>query len=137
MIDVDRQRRLIERLWNDRDTSVIDELYTEDFVGHDPQSPREGRAEFREWYDGVITGSPDFRIEIDEIIATGDMTAARWRASGTHTGEWAGIPATNRSWSVDGLSMSRYEGDKIAETWQIGDMLGFMQQIGLVPEMAT
>ena len=57
----------------------------------------------------------------------------RWTGSGTHVGEINGIPATGKKISVDAITIHRMEGGKIAESWEVWDTLGFLQQLGAVP----
>ena len=52
---------------------------------------------------------------------------------GTYVGEINGIPPTNKKVWVDAISIHRMAGDKIAETWEVWDTLGFLQQLGVVP----
>jgi predicted ester cyclase len=57
----------------------------------------------------------------------------RWTGSGTHVGDVNGIPPTGKSVRVDAIAIHRIENGKIAETWEVWDTLGFMQQLGVVP----
>lgn len=57
----------------------------------------------------------------------------RWTGSGTHVGEVNGIPPTGEAVGVDAISVHRMADGKIAETWEIWDTLGLLQQIGVVP----
>ena len=58
------------------------------------------------------------------MFSSGDRVTVRWTGSGTRVGEMKGIPPTGRTVRVDG---------KIAETWEVWDTLGFLQQLGVVP----
>lgn len=136
MIDTQRVRSLILALWNEGDTDAIDELYAKKYVGHDPHNPLHGPGDVREWHDEVKASAPDFHIEIHDMVAEGDIGVSRWTASGTDTGGWQGMPATGKSWTVTGMTMSKFEDGKIVESWANADNLGLMQQIGLVPETA-
>ena len=75
-------------------------------------------------------------VRTEEILAEGDRVAARWTASGTHTGALGDIPPSGREFTVTGSTFYRIENGKIAEDWSIYDSLGLMQQIGAVPESA-
>ncbi len=136
MIDTDRSRSLVEAIWNDRNLDVIEDLYSENYVGHDPQSPVQGIAELRAWIENTLDVVPDFHINVHDMVTTGDISAARWTASGTQRKEWRGIPATNKAFVMTGITMSKWDGGKIVESWVNADNLGMLQQLGIVPEMA-
>ncbi len=78
-------------------------------------------------------GECDGHWEIEELFSTNDRVVVRWTGSGTHVGEVNGIPPTNKPIRVDAISIHRMEGGKIAESWEVWDTLGFLQQIGVVP----
>jgi hypothetical protein len=65
----------------------------------------------------------------------GDTVVTRWTGSGNHSGDLVGIPATNKRVAVDGIWMHRIAQGKIVESWNAWDMLGLLQQIGIVPKM--
>lgn len=81
----------------------------------------------------VRTAFPDFRVETDELIEAGDKVVSRWTVTGTHKGEYMGIPATGKRVNVTGMTLQRFEDGKIAEDWWAYDLLGFMQQVGAIP----
>ena len=58
----------------------------------------------------------------------------RWSHTGTHVGEFLGIPPTGRSFIFRGIDMHRVKDGKMSEHWNVVDMFGFYQQIGLIPE---
>lgn len=57
----------------------------------------------------------------------------RWRAAGTHTGEFQGLPPTMRRFTMRGVTIERIEGDGIAEVWVYRDELGLLRQLGVLP----
>ena len=124
---------LLGRLWDDGDLDVIDELYTENYVSHSPQNPLQGREEMRDWARQVLRAFPDFHINFHEWIEQVDMVAVRWTASGTHRGDFRGVPATNKTVVIPGMSYSKYSGNMLAESWIAMDDLGMMQQLGVIP----
>lgn len=137
MIDIARTKARIESLWNDGDLDVIDDLYADNFVGHDPQNPMQGKDDVRSWYNEVKTSAPDVHLNLHETIASGDVLASRWTVSGTDTGGYRGVPPTNKTWLITGLTMSKFHDGKIVESWAVSDNLGLMQQMGLVPETSA
>ena len=127
-------RRFYEEVWNDKNLDAIDELVAADSVDHElpPGLPpgREGAKAFVGMYLGAF---PDTRITIEDIVAEGDRVVTRWSATGTHTGELMGIPATGKQINVTGLDINRISGGKSAEHWGQFDQMGLMQQLGVVP----
>jgi steroid delta-isomerase-like uncharacterized protein len=126
-------RRFYEEMCNGRKNELASELFTQDYVMHDPQVPSrpgpDGMAEVVAVYQEGVEG----HWEIEEMFSAGDRVAVRWTGSGTHVGEVNGIPPTGKDVRVDALSIFRMEGGKIAEMWEVWDTLGFLQQLGVVP----
>jgi steroid delta-isomerase-like uncharacterized protein len=126
-------RRFYEQMNNERKNELAPELFTEAHVMHDPQVPAgtgpQGMADVVKVYqDGV-----DGHWGIEDIFSTDDKVVVRWTGSGTHVGEVNGIPPTGKKISVDAITIHRMQGGKIAETWEVWDTLGFLQQLGVVP----
>lgn len=132
-------RRWIEDFWNKDSPDSIDELCATNFVLHG--APPGVAADFegmKRAHAMHHTGFPDMHFTIEDMIAEGDKVATRSTFRGTHEGEWAGIPPTGKQVTIAGIEITRLEGGKYAETWLNMDMLGAMQQLGVVspPEQA-
>jgi predicted ester cyclase len=78
---------------------------------------------------------PDFRDSIDIQIAEGDMVATRATSRGAHRGVFMGLEPTNRELSWTGITIDRIAEGKIVESWTNWDMMGMMQQLGVVPKL--
>src|SRR4051794_5866383 len=126
-------RRFYEQMCNERKNELAPELFTADHVMHDPQVPAgtgpDGVAAVVSTYQEGVEG----HWAIEEIFSTGDRVVVRWTGSGTHVGEVNGVPPTGRAISVDAITIHRMTDGRIAETWEVWDTLGFLQQIGVVP----
>jgi predicted ester cyclase len=131
------ERRLYEEVWNKRNLAAIDELIAPNVVEHNPNTPSQGPGleGYRQSIESILTTFPDMKVTLEDLIAEGDKVVARWRASGTHLGEGATIPPTNKQVTITGIDILRYEGGKRVETWRQFDILGLLQQIGVVPPM--
>jgi steroid delta-isomerase-like uncharacterized protein len=79
------------------------------------------------------TGFPDLVFTIQEQIVEDDKVASRFEWTGTHNGEFLGIPATGRSVQVWGIVIDRLEDGRIKDTRIIMDTLGLMAQLGIFP----
>ncbi len=126
-------RRFYEEMNNGRKLELAEDLFTADHVMHDPQVPAgpgpRGIAEAVRTYQDSVDG----HWEIEEMFSAGDRVVVRWTGTGTHNAELNGIPATGKPIRVEAITIHRMAGDKIAETWEVWDTLGLLQQIGVVP----
>ena len=132
-------RRFYQEMLSQHNLAVADELFTDDFVDHDPDDP-EGRlsgvAGAKEEVGVYIAAFPDMQVSIDDLFAEGDRVAVRGTLRGTHQGELAGIPPTARAVTVPAIQTFRLVDGKIAEAWLSIDRLGMLQQIGAIPAPA-
>lgn len=128
-------RRLYDELASQGNLSMADELVTEDFVDHNsPGSDiAPGREGFKQVFAVFRSAFPDMRISVEDQVAESDKVVSRATVSGTHQGDYMGIPATGKSFSIGIVDIFRFEGGKIAERWGEGDTLGMMTQLGVVP----
>ena len=81
----------------------------------------------------LLAAFPDSKFVVDDVIAEKDKVAVRHRLQGTHQAELQGIPATGRQVEVNGIVIFRIENGMIAEAWLNADIMGMMQQLGVVP----
>jgi steroid delta-isomerase-like uncharacterized protein len=82
-------------------------------------------------------GFPDIVFSIREQITEGNKVASRFEWTGTHKGEFLGIPATDRPVHVWGIVIDRLENGRIKDTRIIMDTLGLMTQLGALPSSPT
>jgi steroid delta-isomerase-like uncharacterized protein len=112
------------------------ELMAADYRHHDPGLPPELQTS-RDAYIGhfplYTAAFPDMRIAVEDLVADGDKVATRWTFAGTHSGDLMGIPPTGRRVNIAAMTIQRIADGKIVEGWTILDVLGMMQQIGVVP----
>lgn len=80
-----------------------------------------------------LAGIPDLKDEILDQIEEGDKVVSRIVWSGTHTGSLNGIPPTGRSFRSEAIVIDRIENGQIKERWESSDMLGMLQQLGVIP----
>ena len=124
-------RRYFESL-NNRDTSSLGDLVADDVEFHGMEVS--GLDQLRAKADAIADAFPDFQVTIEDLIAEDDRVVARTTERGTHVREFEGIPATGRSFEVDEVNIFRFENGKVAEVWQISDQLGYLTQLGLLPQ---
>jgi steroid delta-isomerase-like uncharacterized protein len=128
-------RRFFEEMCNGRRLDLAAAIFASDCKFHDTQIPGivgpQAIAETVKVYQTGVEGH--WTIE-DIFPSSDDLVTVRWTGSGVHTGTVMGIPPTGRPIRVDAISVFRMAGGKVAETWEVWDTLGFLQQIGVVPK---
>jgi steroid delta-isomerase-like uncharacterized protein len=129
-------RRYFEELFNRGDLSVADEIVGQDYINHQP-APGEtpGREGQKAFVSHLRSSFPDIHFKIEDMIAAEDKVITRVSITGTHQGEFAGIPATGRFAQVSAINIHRISDNQIQEGWLNWDALGFMQQLGVIPAM--
>ena len=89
----------------------------------------------KQWFVTLRAAFPDMRMDVEDLIASGDKVVVRGRFTGTHQGEFMGMPATGRSVDLALIDILRFGADgKVAEHWGLLDELGMMQQLGAMPD---
>jgi steroid delta-isomerase-like uncharacterized protein len=128
-------RRFFEEFANKGDESVVDQLIGEDIVDHNPQDPNipPGPEGVKQLFAGRRMAFPDMRVTVEDLVAEGDKVVFRSTITGTHKGEFMGIPPTGKSFSFGNIAIFRIEDGKIVERWGEADVMGMMQQLGVIP----
>ena len=130
------ERRLFEEINKGKVAAmaITDELYASDFVLHGSTGEDiHGLKNIKQAISEEISAFPDLHYTIDDMVVEGNKVAVRLTATGTHKGDFMGVPATNKKVTVQLILIDRFAGGKIVEEWAIGDNLSLMQQIGAVP----
>ena len=81
----------------------------------------------------AVTAFPDLKLTIQEQIAEGDKVLTRLSTTGTHKGDFQGIPATGKSFNMEGWTLDRIVEGKIVEHRTIDDVMTMMRQLGAIP----
>jgi steroid delta-isomerase-like uncharacterized protein len=129
-------RRFWEGVFNQKNLAVIDEVCTADCVLHDPTGPIQGREALKQFIGMYLGAFPDFHISIEDVVAEGDKVAVRHTTTATHQGELMGIPPTGKRVAVSGIHITRVANGEVVEEWANDDVLGILQQLGVIPAMA-
>jgi len=128
-----RVRRGFEEGINQKKLDVFDELLAPNYVNHNMPAPAPGPEGFKQVIGMFHMAFPDMHITIEDEFGEGDTVGTRGYMTGTHQGEFMGIPATNKPIKVEYIDLWRVENGKFVENWVQMDMLGLMQQLGVVP----
>jgi predicted ester cyclase len=133
----EENKELVRRSWAEsgHNLDILDEAYTPDAVWHLPDQDIHGVEDFKQYLTTYINAFPDANVTVEDEIAEGDKVVNRFTIRGTHQGEIEEFgPPTGRQMEQKGMAISRIEGGKIVEEWQVYDNLGVRQQLGLAPE---
>ena len=132
-------QRFYDEMLGQGNLDKLDELVTDDVVEHEQGLP--GQPEGKE---GVIffvntlrSAFSDIKATIDPSLESGDLAAAHVTITGKHTGDWMGVPASEKSFEIEGIDIVRIEDGKCAEHWGVTDNMALMVQIGALPEPAA
>ncbi len=129
----DENKEIYKRLLAEMDegnSSIADEVISADCIWHMGGMDLTGYKAFKESDSIFRIGFPDLKHGIEDLIAEGDMLAARLRNTGTHNGFFSGIKPTGEKVIITVQPIYRFEGGKIVEGWIEYDALGLMLQIG-------
>jgi predicted ester cyclase len=128
-------RRFVDEVQSKGKIDAIDEICSPEFINH---SAPPGVASNREGVKQVTAmfrhAFPDSYFTIEDMVAEGDKVATRKTLHGTHQGEFMGIPPTAQQVSIGLIDIVRISGGMVVEHWSMGDNLGIMQQLGVIPQ---
>jgi steroid delta-isomerase-like uncharacterized protein len=131
-------RRLIEEAFNQGNLDVIDEASADNFVDHEPQMGDQDREAAKQSIAAYRDAFPDIHITIEDIFAVDDKVVYRWSGDGTFENEMMGLQPTHEKGDpVRGITIDRFEGGKVVESWSQWDTLTFMRDIGAIPQEAA
>ncbi|WP_321372359.1 ester cyclase [uncultured Desulfuromusa sp.] len=126
----------IEEAFNNGNLSILDDIIHPDYHFSSPDSQITGIGQLNEFIQSFRAAFPDLRIHIDDIFASDDRTCTSFTLTGTHKGDFMGIPPTKKTVAVRGMVISKFQDNKISEEWEILDNLGFFQQLGVAPGLS-
>jgi len=132
--------RYYNEIMNQQKLSTIDELMSPDFLFTIPTHPEpfHGPDGFKNLVTMLSGAFPDVHLSLEHLLAEGDTVVGHWTGTGTHTGGalhtvMGDIPATGKSFKIDGMSWLRFKNGKIIESLANEDTLGLLMQIGVIP----
>jgi predicted SnoaL-like aldol condensation-catalyzing enzyme len=127
-------QRIFDEVINEGNLDAIDELMAEDYVDHGPMGDM-GRDAFKSLVGQYRAAVPDLHCEVSHVIAEGDTLGWLVRATGTHTGDQLGFPATNKSLDTLSANIGRIRDGQAVEHWAEQGMFSMLMQLGVLPPM--
>jgi steroid delta-isomerase-like uncharacterized protein len=113
----------------DGNVGALEAVLTEDYSWHGNSGEEKDRAGALEMVQGYVTAFPDMKFVMPDVATAGDRLFVRWTVTGTHTGPLGDMPATGRAIGISGHVVVRFEGDMVAEEWELVDEALMMQQL--------
>ena len=128
----------IRRFWagfNAHDLNVWDELCTDDFINYDPglPTPEADLKTIKQSINAMQTAFPDMSASENDLLADGDKVAVHMTLTGTHKGEFMGVPASGKAVEFSGVWLAHFKSGKIKKQWVYFNAMGLLMQIGAIP----
>ena len=119
---------------NDRKLDQYLQLLDDSFVMENEMAPApiHGKQAVRQMLEGYFKGVPDFHIEIEQIITSGDHVVVRTHATGSNKGTFLDIPATNKKIDIHGCNVTEVRNGKAIRSRLYADNAKLFQQVGVL-----
>lgn len=127
-------RRFIDEVFVAGREDAVDELVATDFVPHSWPGVGPGHEPLKQAQERISKGLSDVSMTIEDMIAEGDRVAVRLTSHAVQSGDFMGMPASGKEYTVSETHIFRIADGKIAEHWRDMDSLGLMRQLGALPE---
>jgi steroid delta-isomerase-like uncharacterized protein len=126
-------RRFYETIVKNKDLSIIEDYVAENSIDHTPFLPNQpqGPEGTRQVYSKVFEAFPDLQVNVEDQIAEGDKVVNRITMTGTHKGEFMGIPPTGKKGTAKLIDIVRIADGKVVERWGLMDQADLMRQLGI------
>jgi predicted ester cyclase len=127
--------RLADELFNKGNLGIVDELIASDAIDHNEPLGTDCRQHFKQVATLLRSAFPDLHFAFEDAIAEGDKVSARVTMSGTHQGPGAffGTPPSGKRFEIQQMRLLRIVNGQLKDSWAVIDMLGWMQQLGVMP----
>ncbi|MEV4179081.1 ester cyclase [Nonomuraea sp. NPDC049709] len=115
-------------------SKTFDEVVAPDVLFHAPvPSEATGLQALKDVWAVLLRAFPDIHVAIEDLIAEGDKVVSRNTVTGTHLGEFRGLPPTGRSITYNEIFIVRLDGGRVVEIWGVVDTLSQLRQLGAIP----
>ena len=130
-------RRFVEEVKNQRRLDNLGEYFAADYQEHNQTvaSFGGGVAGYQAFLGHLFAAFPDDVLTVDLITAEGDLVSYWATESGTHKGEFLGVPATNKEATWTEVQFFRIANGRVVEHWVEVDIFGWFTQLGIIPPM--
>jgi steroid delta-isomerase-like uncharacterized protein len=127
---------MVEEVFNQGNLDFLDEILSEDFVEHEELPPGipPGREAPRALFGMLLDAFPDFHATIQHLLAEDDKVVLHMTWTGTHEGDFMGIPPTGKRMSINVIDIIGMANGQGVEHWGVMDQMSMMVQLGLIPD---
>lgn len=128
-MSIEANKVVVRRYWDEAWTAKIADRFDE--LMEASKAPEE-----KEFAASMWRSFPDLRIAVEKMVAEGDAVVSRLTLTGTHLGDYLGVPPTGRRFSIGGLAIHRLVDGRIMRAGHYNeiDWMGLRRQLGLIPE---
>ena len=127
-------RRYYEEVLNGRQLQLLDELAVSDYDEHSPFPGQPNGIDGLRARVGVITAAFAPVFTVHRLVCEGDTVVAHWTNTGTHQGEFMGLPASGRTVTISGIDVHVLRDGRLSEHWHVIEELQMLQQLGVIPQ---
>jgi predicted ester cyclase len=110
-------------------TQVFDELVSAEAIDHSGPVDVRGVEGFKVRTTAVHAALSRITVRVEDVLVDGERMAWRWLLTGTHSGPFAGVPATGKRVTMSGMNIQRVASGKVVEHWSNADQLGLVRQM--------
>jgi steroid delta-isomerase-like uncharacterized protein len=133
-VEADTARRYYDEVLNQGRIELLDHLAARDYEEHDPLPGQGTGREGLKDRVSALRRALGQTFTVEDVIAAGDRVVVRWTATGRHVGDFMGMPASGRSFTIAGIDIHRFQDGRMAEHWHVVDQLALLQQLGVIPQ---
>jgi steroid delta-isomerase-like uncharacterized protein len=126
-------RRFIDEVFVKGHGESVDELVSPDFTPHSWPGIGLGTEPLKQAQQRIQDGLSDVAMTIEDMVAEGDKVVVRLSSHARHTGEFMGLPASGKEYTIPEIHIFRVEDGKVVEHWLQMDTMGLMTQLGALP----
>jgi steroid delta-isomerase-like uncharacterized protein len=139
-VSIEHNKSLVHRLFSEfyrGNVDVADEIFAAQVELNDSgKSMTVTPEDLKNRQRAQMAAMPDGTMTLEDVVAEDDRVAYRWTMRGTQTGPMRGIPPTGKSFVMSGMTVMRIADGKIVAGWHNFDMVGMLQQLGVIPSPA-
>jgi len=114
-------------------SKTIDDVVEPDVLIRTPVQEATGAQALKGVWTMLLRAFPDLHLTVEDLIAEGDKVVGRTTVTGTHQGEYMGVPPTGKSVTYNEIFIFRFVNGRIAETWGVVDVFSQLKQLGVIP----
>ena len=121
---------------NTHNADLVDDFVAEEYRNHNA-FVADGREANRQFWAAFFAALPDLSATMEDLVISGDRVVGRFVYRGTHTGEFMGIPASDKPVEMRSIDIWRVQNAMFVEHWDELNLLQLFQQMGALPPLGT